>query len=435
MKKVIGFMMSLLVLGLVSCSDDDEAVQLLLSENQVSVMVGKTATVTIVSSEGTCSIAVENTDIANAKPEGSEIIIEGLAEGKTKVNVTDEEGQMATIDVDVILNEKTVNISDITALAKLAPADLQSQLKDYEIQAPTVQNYLTTAAYNININGTKYYLTVEMFKSSMLSLRVETVGEVDQKTSFNALKTLVESDATYAFKSSVIGIYKEDGTVDATEVYVDKAQAEELLKNIDMKLGCYKFGYTFGDDYIVSVELNKGVATMHVRPITFPAEWKWFTNFMGKDMTEMINEYYFVIKSVGMIPPMFQIFKVEGEDNAKEKTNIVFFAPGYDPISRIEANYQIEDLDKAKAHWIAQMSADNVSDMYGEFVNTVILPKSQSEQPIQLNTLNETIEWVKANDINSVECVIPMFMTEEGWTISPQIDYRGFAITITSMEK
>lgn len=435
MKKIIGFMMSLLVLGLVSCSDDDEAVQLMLSGNQVSVMVGKTASITIVSSEGACTVSVENSEIASAKTEGADIVIEGLSEGKTKVNVTDEEGQMAAIDVDVTLNEKKMNLSDITSLIKSAPADLQSQLKDFEIQAPTEQNYLTTSAYNININDTKYNLTAEMFKNNMLSLKVEAAGDADQLVSFNALKSLVESEASYEFKAAVIGTYKEDGTVNATEVYVDKAQAEDLLKDVDLKLGCYKFGYTFDENYTVSVELNKGNATLFVRPATFPAEWKWFTNFIGKDMTEVINEYYFVIKSVGMIPPMFQIFKIEGEDHAKEKTNIMFFAEGYDPISRIEANYQIEDLDKAKAHWIAEMSAENVNEMFGEFVNTVVLPKDQSEEPKQFGTLKETIEWVKANDINSVECVIPMFKTAEGWTISPQLDYRGFAITITKMDK
>lgn len=434
MKKVFGFLISLLVLGLVSCSDDDDAAQLILSGNQVSMQVGKTANITITSSEGECTATVKDAEVASAKIEGSDIVISALAEGNTIVNVFDEEGQTAAIQVEVTLNEKETTVNELTAMVKSLPSDLQSALIDYKIQEPKEENYLITGMYNIDLDGIKSILTVEMFKHSILSLKVEAAGETDQLEYFKSVKALVEGESGYTFKAAVIGSYKEDGTVDATEVYTDKDAAEELMSEVDMTLGCYKFGYTFDTDYTVSVEINKGKATMHVRPTVFPAEWKWFTTLIGRDMTEVINEYYFSIKSVGMIPPMFQIFKLEGKDLSNEKMNIVFFAEGYAPISRIEANYQIEDLDKAKAHWIKEMSSGDVNDKYGDFVNTVILPKNQSEQPLQIGTLEETIEWVRTNDINSVECVIPMFKTAEGWTISPQIDYRGFAITITKMK-
>lgn len=434
MKKLMGFLMGLLVMGLVSCSDDDDVAQLVLSGNQVSLQVGKTANITITSSAGECTATVENMAVATAKIEGSDIVISALSEGSTVVNVSDEEGQSAAIQVEVALNEKKTKLSELTSMVKSAPADLQAQLKDYQIEEPVEENYLTTGKYNVELDGLKAMLSVEMFKNSILSLKVEAVGEMDEQAFFTSLKSIVEANSEYAFRAAVIGSYEADGTVDATEVYTDKAQAEELLSEIDMKFGCYKFGYTFDTDYTVSVELNKGKATMHVRPSTFPAEWKWFTTFIGKDMTEVINEYYFAIKSVGMIPPMFQIFKLEGKDMAGEKMNIMFFAEGYAPISRIEANYQIEDLDKAKAHWISEMASADVNEKYGTFVNTVILQKDQSVEPVQLATLAETIEWVKTNDINSVECVIPMFKTAEGWTISPQLDYRGFAITITEMK-
>lgn len=427
-------MMSLLVLGLVSCSDDDEKSPLLLSANQVSVMVGKTTSVTISSSEGACMLTVENSEIAKATTEGTEILIEGLTEGNTIVNVSDQIGQTAQINVQVTLNEKNFKLTELTSLIQAAPSDVQSQLKDYQVQAPLKENYLTTATYNVAFDNIKGILKAEMFDNNMMSLKIESAKETDEYEYFKALKTLVESNEAYQFKAAVIGDYLMNGNVNQTEVYVDKAQAEELLEDIDLDYGCYKFGYTFNENYSLSVELNKGKASMIIRIKTFPTEWKWFTTLMGHDMTEVINDYYFSLKSVGMMPPMWQLCMIDGVDTSKEKVNVVFFAENTNPISRIEANYQIEDLEKAKAHWIHEMSDENIKAKYGEFVNTVILKNNPKEEPIQLGTIKETIDWVKSNDISSVLGVIPMFMTEEGWTISPQIDTRGFAITITKMK-
>ena len=81
------------------------------------------------------------------------------------------------------------------------------------------------------------------------------------------------------------------------------------------------------------------------------------------------------------------------------------------------------------------MSSAEEKQQFGKFENTVILPLDETTEPIQLSSIKETIDWVKNNDIASVDCVIPMFRTEDGWVISPQLNVRGFAMTISALEQ
>lgn len=315
-----------------------------------------------------------------------------------------------------------------------SPNTLSANLQKYKQGAGTNILNLQTDRYSILLNKEEATLEISSFPEKVLSMTITKATEENQLNNFTSLKALVDSKTECTFKSAIIGTFNEQGNVDKSNIITEKGKAEAEMKKPNMAVGFYKFGYTY-ENLAISAELNKGQASLVIRTTCFPDEWRWYTSFFGQDMTSVINEYYFSIKSVGFIPPMSQIFILNGLDDANKELNIVFFAEGHNPISRVEATYQIKDPAEARLYWLEKMKSPEVENEYGKFESTIIFPKNKDEQPLELKTLKETIEWVENNDIASVDYVIPIFRTPEDKVISPQIDVRGFALTITSMDK
>lgn len=332
--------------------------------------------------------------------------------------------------------QPTITVDLLAESMSKAPAELLQSLENWKIKEPTTELGLETNWYKVEIDNEQMTLQTETFTRSILSLCVSQQEAEDQVVFFKELKKLVDENADYEFKSAVVGNYKPTGEVDKSTVYKDMAEAMAQLASPDMKDGFYKFGYTF-QTYVLVVELNRGQANLTIRPTVFPDEWKWYPSFFGMDMTNFINDYYYSIKSSGVIPsmPPMPISILRGCDANGKEMNITLQCVGHDPISRVEATYQMKDATEFKAYWISEMESDKVAEKYGKFETAMAFPVSKDEQPTEFKSLEEAVKYVKETDLNSFDFVIVIFRTEAGWVVSPQIDDRGFALTITEMKQ
>ncbi len=324
-------------------------------------------------------------------------------------------------------------LEELVQLMGEEPAATATRFEKNRIGSPTTDHRLRTDCYAILQNDSRATLKVEAFPEKMMSMIITPENAENPVECYTAMRKLIESHPEYRFKSALIGSFTPEGVVDKSNVITDLQKADAEMAAPDLEHGFYKFGYAAGDQ-VISVELDCGRVSMVIRTLYFPTEWMWYTTFFGRGMTSVINEYYFSIKSVGMVPPASQIFILGGRDEADIDLNIVFFAEGHNPISRLEATYQIEDPDEAKLYWIDAMSAPDVEEKYGRFESAVVFPLNNDEQPIEFRSLPELIQWVHDNNLAWVNYILPVFRPEGDWVISPQIDTRGFAVTVTRME-
>ena len=70
----------------------------------------------------------------------------------------------------------------------------------------------------------------------------------------------------------------------------------------------------------------------------------WYAeNFIGRDFDELLTEYYFSVKSAGMIPPIYQLMIFAGADRNDIPFNLVLFAQPDTPVEKIEAAYTLDE--------------------------------------------------------------------------------------------
>ncbi len=86
----------------IACDDDEISYELVLSHNEVSLLMGEDATVGVKVGNGGYAVKSENSDIATAVLlEGNSVGIAAVKPGTTTVNVTDSKGKKAMIKVTV----------------------------------------------------------------------------------------------------------------------------------------------------------------------------------------------------------------------------------------------------------------------------------------------------------------------------------------------
>lgn len=103
MKRISIYLLGLMMSGVlfVACDDDDDNGRLTFDQNAVEILVGETATVKVSGGATPYTVEAASETIADVSVEGSDITIEGLAEGNTTVKVTDNNGLEGTITVAV----------------------------------------------------------------------------------------------------------------------------------------------------------------------------------------------------------------------------------------------------------------------------------------------------------------------------------------------
>ena len=136
----------------------------------------------------------------------------------------------------------------------------------------------------------------------------------------------------------------------------------------------------------------------------------WYAeNFIGRDFDELLTEYYFSVKSAGMIPPIYQLMIFAGADRNDIPFNLVLFAQPDTPVEKIEAAYTLDEA-QMKAYWIAMLESPDADS---------------AREPMILRSIAETVEWIRDDDFAGVESVMPIFRVSDERVIIPQVSSDG----------
>ncbi|MDO4725727.1 MAG: hypothetical protein Q4A56_00705 [Porphyromonadaceae bacterium] len=291
------------------------------------------------------------------------------------------------------------------------------------------------ADYKVSIFELQLELECEVVEGYNFSFKLTPNDDKDGIGLFNLIfEELTKQNDKYSFSSALVGKYEQGTSKKLQPKTIGEYEKlkEYMVKEADLKKDFIRIGFLKGETAI-EINIDKGKTVLFVRSIVFRDTYKWFHTLIAEDIDDLISKYYFTIKSVGMIPPNHQIVIIKGRNKHNKDFNLVFFAPPEGKIEKIEASF-IEQ-EKAKEYWLQLMEDKDLEKDFGVFENTVLLPNKQNA-PVVLNTLKETIEWVKQNPLDSVAAVMPIFRVNHKRVNVPQLSHTsGLIVNMAVLEK
>lgn len=291
------------------------------------------------------------------------------------------------------------------------------------------------ADYKVSIFELQLELECEVVEGYNFSFRLTPNDNKDGIDFFNLIfEELTEQSDKYSFYSAFVGKYNSaTSEKPRTKIIGEyKKLKEYMAKEADLKEDFIRLGF-FKGETAIEISINKSKTVLFVRPTVFRDTYKWFHTLIDEDIDDLISKYYFVISSTGIIPPKHQIAIIKGRNKHNKDFNLVFFAPPEGKIEKIEAGFT--EQTKAKEYWLQLMEDKDLEKDFGVFENTVLLPNKQNA-PVVLNTLKETIEWVKQNPLDSVAAVMPVFRVNHMRVNVPQLSHTsGLIVNMAVLEK
>ncbi len=213
-------------------------------------------------------------------------------------------------------------------------------------------------------------------------------------------------------------------------VLVTREEIDSKLADADYEKDSMRLGF-LSEKAVVVVSIQQGIAEITVRPAYFHDNWIWYSqNLLDRDFNEVLNEYYFCVKSSGFIPPMFQIMIFDGMDRNNTPFNMVLFSRFNSPTERIEGAYTLDD---PISYWLTILESPDTESTYGSFEQAFIFFKDNSNV-ITLNTARETADWVKANDMADVDYIMPIYRISDTHVTIPQLDSQGLTVIVSRLE-
>lgn len=148
-------------------------------------------------------------------------------------------------------------------------------------------------------------------------------------------------------------------------------ELQSVLERADFSKEALRVGFLTAA-VSVEISISCGEAALIVRPLSFGDNWMWYAeNFIGRDFDELLTEYYFSVKSAGMIPPIYQLMIFAGADRNDIPFNLVLFAQPDTPVEKIEAAYTLDEA-QMKAYWIAMLESPDAETEMGVFEQTIV---------------------------------------------------------------
>ena len=252
---------------------------------------------------------------------------------------------------------------------------------------------------------------------------VTATESADDATMFEEALTAYLNDDEYTFS---VGQYSNEEILAEhgrpQSVSLDELQS--VLERADFSKEALRVGFLTAA-VSVEISISCGEAALVVRPLSFGDNWMWYAeNFIGRDFDELLTEYYFSVKSAGMIPPIYQLMIFAGADRNDIPFNLVLFAQPGTPVEKIEAAYTLDEA-QMKAYWIAMLESPDAETEMGVFEQTIVFYSDSAREPMILRSIAETVEWIRDDDFAGVESVMPIFRVSDERVIIPQVSSDG----------
>lgn len=442
MKKVLTHLalMTFALLAMMSCNSDSNDVPspLLLSTSEVLLNVGDTAHVRVTGGKD-LTLLMQDTSIVQAQLLSPELILlKGVGRGTSGVNVLDETTKnLAVIKVVVGVPQVELTMSQLVDLLQ-QPVDRVGAALAQNLLETEKLDYSTIAAYAVKVEGISARLLCEQTESNNISFKIVPVDQTKNQEHFKQLMDVAAQLQGAAFYFGCIGKYDENGALPnaTTKKFETDEEMQAMLNTANWDADLIRGGYRVSDRLSVEVRCDRGAEELILLPLKTHDTWKWYFKYLGQDFNKTLMDLYFQVKSNGMVPPVWQLFSIEGAERHGYNFNAVFFAHPQSPIDHMEMSFMdIEgDTTKVKRAWLALMEDKDVEKDFGTFEQAFIFPK-QGSGLVHIATLEEIIDWVRDNDITQRGAIMPIFRTGENNVIIPQIANESLVITVGTLDK
>lgn len=419
-----------------------EVPHLELSVNSLAIEGKGSKEILITKGSGSYQVKSEDPAIVSASINESTIVVTSEALGSTLIIIEDVlSKENVKVPVTVEAGRYELSLNQIIDMLNIPNSELFNTLA-LSFMEEVNTNQLYQYLYITNTEGVNTKMKVELVPSNeKWAIAVQPEEGEDNLDFFNKILNLLWTNKKAGFRSAQLLAYDDNGAPveDHPTIFDDANKFKNELSNVDLKKVLARVGFRTTNGS-VEIQNNKGVGTLYIRPLLNHDNFKWYQKmYFGANFDKTLSELFYIVESSGFIPapPFLQLFIIEGKDQREELFNLVFFAVSGQPISRIEASYFAlnENVESAKKYWIELMKSDNVSERFGIFENTMILPLSSDAQPIELKSIQETIEWVQNNDLTNETAVLPIFRVEGERVIIPQLTSSGLVVIMDSLSK
>lgn len=214
--------------GFASCSDDDDendAVELSLEKNEISIEVEENSEVKITSGNGEYTITSADDKIATAKEASGKITVTGVAAGETTITVKDKKGKTASLKVTV---EDKVTEYSITGVWNVDKIEITAEGEDQEVLQQIKDEIEDENIISFTLNEDK------TFKITKEDEDGESIQE-----------------GTYTFKDGVLTFtYDDDDTFEINAMMVDNKLKMEADRTEEFQYDYPEAGITKVHQYV-----------------------------------------------------------------------------------------------------------------------------------------------------------------------------------------
>ena len=323
-----------------ACSDDDEGfADLAVDSPSLEIQAGQTGLVRILAGSGEYTCTGNDPQIADVQLAEQTISVRGLASGSTSFAVEDTRtGQSVSVDVTVSPVPLALSYTDV---AQWFAGEQPEGAGFARWKADMVEGIERTGFYRVGFAEVAAQLEATSLNEKNWIFSVTATESADDATMFEEALTAYLNDDEYTFS---VGQYSNEEILAEhgrpQSVSLDELQS--VLERADFSKEALRVG--FGTDAVaVEISISYGEAALIVRPLSFGDNWMWYAeNFIGRDFDELLTEYYFSVKSAGMIPPIYQLMIFAGADRNDIPFNLVLFAQPGMPVEKIEAAYTLD---------------------------------------------------------------------------------------------
>ena len=405
-----------------ACSDDDEGfADLAVDSPSLEIQAGQTGLVRILAGSGEYACTGNDPQIADVQLAEQTISVRGLASGSTSFAVEDTRtGQSVSVDVTVSPVPLALSYTDV---AQWFAGEQPEGAGFARWKADMVEGIERTGFYRVGFAEVAAQLEATSLNEKNWIFSVTATESADDATMFEEALTAYLNDDEYTFS---VGQYSNEEILAEhgrpQSVSLDELQS--VLERADFSKEALRVG--FGTDAVaVEISISYGEAALIVRPLSFGDNWMWYAEyFIGRDFDELLTEYYFSVKSAGMIPPIYQLMIFAGADRNDIPFNLVLFAQPGMPVEKIEAAYTLDEA-QMKAYWIAMLESPDAETEMGVFEQTIVFYSDSAREPMILRSIAETVEWIRDDDFAGVESVMPIFRVSDERVIIPQVSSDG----------
>lgn len=335
---------------------------------------------------------------------------------------SDDEETTPVVDPIVVEAEYT----DITDWFS---STLPSTLSATEYKATESKDGLSTSFYEVQFGDLEAHLDVSTLSDNSENWLYEVTPTADstQVTFFKEALNAYLDNSAYEYWNTLYTTSESTSSQSLTQ--------EELmtkLESADFTQENFRTGFRTENE-TAEISIKNGEAKLQVRPFVFGDNWKYYTqHLLAQDYDSLYQDLYFSIKSSGFIPPFYQLMIFNGKDDNGTSFNLTLQALPGEPVSLVEGAYLLDD-DEVQSYWTTLLEASDAEEKMGTFEQTFVFA-SNNNLLATLNTLDETVEWAKNNDIADVGYVMPIFRISDTLVVIPQVSTSaGLVVTMSEL--